>query len=60
MAKKSTEIDDIEETYEGEELDNIDLNMDEADRIKLSRRRIEELREEKELHYSMWGDMDLP
>ena len=60
MARESTDIDDIDETYEADDFENINLNMGQAEAQNLSRRRIEELREEKELYNSIWDDMDLP
>ena len=60
MAREPTEFDDIDEAYELDEFEEIKLEQDQAAAHKLSRRRIEELREEKELYYSIWGDMDLP
>lgn len=60
MARESTDIDDLDEAYEADDFENINLNMGQGEARNLSRRRIEELREEKELHNSIWGDIDLP
>ncbi len=60
MATKKSVIDDIDDDEllddDGEEFDN---EIDQLGGHLLSRRRIEELREEKELRYSIWGDFEL-
>lgn len=60
MAKKKSEIDELDDELlevDGEDED-YDLDDIKVESKLLARRRIEELREEKELHDSIWGDMD--
>ncbi len=60
MAKKKSEIDELDDELLDVEGDDEDYDLDDikADSKLLARRRIEELREEKELQNSIWGDMD--
>lgn len=57
MAKKQTELDQLDDDFMDDE-DDIELEISSAENHLLTRRRIEELREEKELQYSIWGDME--
>ncbi len=57
MAKNETEFDDIDVYMDDFEAD-IDDDAMSTDRMLASRRRIEELREEKELQYYISGDME--
>ena len=60
MATKKSVIDDIDDDEllddDGEDFDS---EIGPVGGHLLSRRRIEELREEKELRYSIWGDFEL-
>lgn len=59
MATKKSEIDDIDDELLDDDSPEFDTDIGQIGGHLLCRRRIEELREEKELRYSIWGDFEL-
>ncbi len=59
MATKKSVIEDIDDDLLEDDDQDFDTDIGQEGGQLLSRRRIEELREEKELRYSIWGDFEL-